>query len=120
MQAAGKSIKPPSSVKLNLGEVEFWNAVIAGRPKAEWNDADLITAAQLAKTLAAIEAIGTSDVNAFDKLTRLSLAMRRSLGLDVRGKDGRASDVANRRAQSFAIEADNPLGDDLLARPSIN
>ena len=119
MQAALKEIVPPDCVLLADGDKPFWEAVIDARPKVEWNEADLITAAQLAKTLARIEI--TTAIGDWDKLNRLALAMRRSLGLDVRGKDGRASNVANRREKAREIERDNPMAnDDLLARPSIN
>lgn len=117
MAAAARMLEPP--VKLTAAQLPFWRAVVAGRPKAEWNEADLITAAQLARTLQRIERVPAKDVASYDKLSRLALAMRRSLGLDVRGRDGRAEDVAKRRAHAFAIEADSPLGDDLLARPSL-
>lgn len=117
MAAATQTIAPP--VKLTKAQLPFWAAVIAGRPKAEWNDADKITAAQLARTLEQIERVPEHEVATYDKLSRLALAMRRSLGLDVRGRDGRAEDVANRRRQAFEIEGNAPFGDDLLARPSL-
>ena len=119
MKAAARQIVPPASVKLKKEHLPFWDAVIAARPKSEWNDADLITAATLAKVLCLIEKQPDHELAAIDKLGRLALAIRRSLGLDVRGKDGRASDVANRRKQAFGIERDSPMEDDLIARPSI-
>lgn len=116
--AAAKPLNPPAGVKLTKAQLVYWEPIIAARPRSEWNEADLITAAQLAKTMAMIEALAPHDVAAFDKLGRLSLAMRRSLGLDVRGKDGRASNIANRRAHAFEIEANGLEDDDLLARPT--
>lgn len=107
--AAGKDIAPP--VKLAKAAMPFWNAIIAARPKSEWNDADLVTASRLAKAEAAIEGLSEHQVVEFDKLARLSLAIRRSLGLDVRGKDGRASNVASRREQAFEIERAATEGD---------
>lgn len=117
MAAASREIAPP--VKLTKAQMPFWQAVIAGRPKAEWNEADKITAAQLARTLERIERTHESEVGTFDKLSRLALAMRRSLGLDVRGRDGRAEDIAKRRKHAFAVEADAPADDGLLARPTL-
>ena len=118
MQAALQEIEVPACVLLADGDKPFWEAVIAARPNVEWNDADLITAGQLAKTLAKIET--TTDIGDWDKLNRLALAMRRSLGLDVRATQ-RGADVANRRDKAREIERQNPMAnDDLLARPSIN
>lgn len=117
MAAAARNIEPP--VKLTKAQLPFWRAVVAGRPKSDWNEADLITAAQLARTLWQIERTPLTLVADYDKLSRLALAQRRSLGLDVRGKDGRAEDISKRRGIARQIESDNPLDDDLIARPSI-
>jgi hypothetical protein len=46
------------------------------------------------------------------------LSFRRSLSLHARAREGDARDVAKRRAISKEIEGDNPLDDDLLARPN--
>ena len=45
------------------------------------------------------------------------LSFRRSLSLHARAQAGEARDVAKRRDVAKAIEDDNPLDDDLLARP---
>jgi phage terminase large subunit-like protein len=46
------------------------------------------------------------------------LSFPRSLALRARAQGGEARDVAKRRSGAKAIEADNPLDDDLLARPN--
>jgi hypothetical protein len=45
------------------------------------------------------------------------LSYRRSLGLHARAQGGEARDIAKRRTMAKKIETDNPLDDDLLARP---
>lgn len=122
LAGAAREITLPAGVKLTAAQKPFWQVIVKARPRSDWNDADLITAAQLARTLAMIERCDIDDVKTMDKLTRLSLAMRRSLGLDVRGKDGRASNIATRREHAAEIEGGrNPMADDgdgLLARPA--
>lgn len=105
MQAAMREIEVPECVPLVEREIPFWDAVIAARTKAEWNDADLITAAHLARTMAKLGEL--TDVNEWDKLSKLILSMRRSLGLDVRSAQ-RGADVAKRREQAFEIEQQAP------------
>lgn len=106
VQAALDDIEVPACVHLADEDRPFWDAVIAARPNVEWNDADLITAATLAKTLRKLEL--ATEIKEIDTLARLVLAIRRSLGLDVRGKDGRASDVAKRRKHAQAIQQQVP------------
>ncbi|MNI36100.1 hypothetical protein D3C73_901410 [compost metagenome] len=45
------------------------------------------------------------------------LSFRRSLALHARAVQGEARDAAKRREAAKDIEGDNPLEDDLLARP---
>ena len=46
------------------------------------------------------------------------LSFRRSLSLHARAQGGDIRDAAKRRVMAKEIEADNPLDDDLLARPN--
>jgi hypothetical protein len=46
------------------------------------------------------------------------LAFRRSLSLHARAQAGEGRDIGKRRASTKGIEGDNPLEDDLLARPN--
>lgn len=108
MQAALSEIEVPACVTLTEDERPFWNAVIAARAKSEWNDADLITAAHLARTMGKLTTAG--EVADWDRLNKLVLSMRRSLGLDVRAGQ-RGADVAKRRDKAFEIERQAPKRD---------
>lgn len=108
MQAALQEIEVPDCVPLSEAEIPFWDAVIAARAKSEWNDADLITAAHLARTMAKLTTV--TETNEWDKLSKLILSMRRSLGLDVRSAQ-RGADVAKRRESAFEIERQAPKRD---------
>lgn len=108
MQAALREIEAPECVPLMESEMPFWDAVIAARAKSEWNDADLITAAHLARTMAKLTTV--TETNEWDKLSKLVLSMRRSLGLDVRSAQ-RGADVAKRREMAFEIEQQAPKRD---------
>lgn len=108
MQAALREIEAPACVPLQDSEMPFWDAVIAARAKSEWNDADLITAAHLARTMSKLCTV--TETNEWDKLNKLVLSMRRSLGLDVRSSQ-RGADVAKRREMAFGIEQQAPKRD---------
>lgn len=41
--------KPPKHVKMRKGDLPFWDAIIKARALSEWNDANLIIGAQLAR-----------------------------------------------------------------------
>jgi hypothetical protein len=62
----------------------------------------------LARTMAKLTIV--SETNEWDKLSKLILSMRRSLGLDVRSAQ-RGADVAKRREQAFEIERQAPKRD---------
>lgn len=53
MAMAANGILPPAYCELKIGEMPFWNAIIAAR--VEWTTVDLMHAANLARTLFAIE-----------------------------------------------------------------
>jgi hypothetical protein len=65
LQAAQEAIKNaqmpalrwPASVTLRECDEPFWEAVIKARSRAEWNECDLVLAAQLARSMADIEAL---------------------------------------------------------------
>ena len=136
MAAAIRDLSPPAHVKFRTGDWPFWDAVIAGRAKSEWTEADLIVAANLARAMADAERIaemttgrnGAVKVNtlvasiaASDKLARRIVTLRRALGIDSRSKHGEQRDVNRRREHAMGIESGhNPLAEDddgLLARP---
>lgn len=127
MKAAARQIEPPEGCELRDQDLPFWRAVIDARAKEEWTDADLYSAASLARAMADSEWIAREEAVAAtvletarllglqDKLQRRIITLRRSLGLDARAGRRQTEDIAGRRAKAKEIEADNPLaGDDLL------
>jgi hypothetical protein len=139
MAAAARDLSPPPHVKFRTGDMPFWDAVIAEKPKSEWTQADLVVAANLARAMADAERIAemttgrtgvvkirtlVSSIAASDKLARRIVTLRRALGLDNRSKNGEQRDVDRRREHAREIEGGrNPIaddGDELLARPRLN
>lgn len=137
MAAAARDLSPPAHLRLRKGDLPFWDAVIAEKPKSEWTDSDLSVAANLARAMADAErvagysVVGGGNVNQSkllatieisDKLARRIVTLRRALGLDNRAKNGEQRDVERRRQHAAGIEGGhNPLADDgdgLLARPA--
>lgn len=47
--AAHGPLNPPAHVTLPDGALPFWEALVRNRPRHRWNDADLATAAMLAR-----------------------------------------------------------------------
>jgi hypothetical protein len=47
--AAQGPLEPPAHVALPAGALPFWAAVVKNRPRHRWNEADLATAAMLAR-----------------------------------------------------------------------
>lgn len=138
MQAATREIQPPEHLPLGETDAPFWRSVIAEKPKAEWTDHDLEIAALLAMSMRKLGqqevemereglVITTAGGNAaqnprFRIVTDLAsrvVKYRQTLGIHNRAKNGEARDVAKRRAQAFEVEGNNPLADDLLARPTV-
>jgi hypothetical protein len=111
--------------------------VIAEFARSEWTAHQLELAAMLARTMSDLnrEQIalrqegsvcmsekGTPVVNPRKTVVQMHaatiLSFRRSLALHARTHTRNAADIAKRRGAAKAIEADNPLDDDLLARPN--
>jgi hypothetical protein len=137
MSAAAKTIAPPSNVPLDESDLPFFANVIAEFARSEWTAHQLELAAMLARTMSDLnreqvalreeESVAVSErstpvVNPRKAVVQMHagtiLSFRRSLALHARAQGGEARDVARRRAGAKAIEADNPLDDELLARPS--
>lgn len=139
MMDSAKAILPPECEPLQADDLPYWEALVRARAKAEWTDENRIVAAKLARAMADEKRIvlelrkegdlmkngrGTIVINPkhalVEQLARRVMAWRKALALDARGADGRVSDIAKRRDQAQAIEADSPFADDdLLARPSL-
>lgn len=137
MAAASRPIAAPSNVPLDPQDMPFFASVLAEFARSDWTAHQLELAAMLARTMADLEreqrelreegAVmvtekGTPVVNPRKALVQMHassiLSFRRSLSLHARAQGGEARDVAKRRAGAKAIEADNPLDDELLARPN--
>lgn len=137
MTKAASEVLPPEHVPLNEGDIPFWQNIIAEKAKSEWTSHDLELAALLARSLNQLEAedrklsvegsvLETAGGNPMpnprlrfiaDTHSR-AMKYRQTLGIHSRGKDGEKRDVDKRRNQAKGIEGDNPLADDLLARPT--
>ena len=136
MSKAADQIHPPSNVPLEDGDMPFFANVIEEFARSEWTAHQLELAALLARTVADLNREqlamreegtvvmtekGTPVVNPRKTVIQMHastiLSYRRSLGLHARAQGGDARDIAKRRTKAKEIEADNPLDDDLLARP---
>ena len=88
----------------------FWNAIVTSRARDTWTDSDLVIAANMAKVQHAIEAaVVGGDEHA--KLTRLALALSRSLSVHTTATAGRAADLvgastAERKARNDTDDSD--------------
>ena len=133
MQGAVKGeLLPPEHAALNEAAMPFWRAIIRGRAREEWEGtpALMATAASLAWTQwqvaqlrGAIENDPVPDAKAVQRvsdLQRLEMGYLRVLQQHGRAAQGEVRDVTKRREASAGIAADNPLDDDLIARPSLN
>lgn len=137
MAAATKAIEPPSNVPLDDQDIPFFSNVIGEFARSEWTAHQLEIAAMLARTMAdlvreqkllrdeggiAYSEKGTPVANPRKTIVQMHassiLSFRRSLSLHARAQAGEARDVAARRKAAVNIEAENPLDDDLLARPN--
>ena len=111
--AAQAPIEPPGYVTLPEPCKPFWQAIVTSRPRDTWTDADLVQAANLARTLHAIESapVGSDD---HAKLTRLAMALSRAVYVHATATVGRAADtVLEATAERHARQED---GDDLIPR----
>lgn len=136
MAKATTEIQPPSNVPLDEEDLPFFHNVIAEYARSEWSSHQLELAAMLARTMAdltreqkllrdeggvAYSEKGTPVANPRKSIVQMHassiLSFRRSLSLHARAQAGEARDVAKRRGAAKEIEGDNPLEDDLLARP---
>ena len=87
-------IAPPEYVTLPEPCLPFWRAIVTSRPRDTWTDADLVLAANLARTQYAVESATVgSDEHA--KLTRLAMALSRSISVHATATVGRAADMVN-------------------------
>lgn len=135
MAAAANDIRPPENVPLTDTDMPFFRNVIEEFARSDWTAHQLEIAAMIARTMndinreqqelriegyISVRQNGTTVENPRQRvvksLTGDLLSLRRSLSLHARAR-GEARDVAKRTAYAKGIEGDNPLDDDLLARP---
>ena len=111
--AAQAPIEPPGYVTLPEPCKPFWNAIVTSRPRDTWTESDLVLAANLARTQHAIESapVGSDD---HAKLTRLAMALARSVAVHPTATVGRAADMVN--AATLERNARNSTDDDLIPR----
>ena len=123
--AALGPIDPPAHVALREGDLPFWNAVVKARARDTWNDTDLTTAANLARTQADIENLQAKlDAEGYvvddkinpkaklvETLSRRAVALSRVLHVHAEATQGRSRDAGNALANERQAEADH---DDLI------
>lgn len=111
--AAQAPIEPPSYVTLPDECRPFWDAIVTSRPRDTWNESDLVTAANMARVQHALQSaeIGGDE---HVKLTRLAMALARSLSVHVTATVGRAADMVNAATAEREARADD--GDELIPR----
>jgi hypothetical protein len=130
MATALTELLPPEHCPLPEVAMPFWRSIVRGRTRDEWDatPALLVTASSLAWTqwqsvrirqdIELAAKVDAKLVKRLDDLNRLEMAYLRTLQQHGRGAEGEARDVGRRRSQASGIVADNPLDDELLARPT--
>lgn len=137
MRGAVTDIEPPIWVIVPREAMPYWRSITSARAADAWNDSDLETAAELARTKHNIERINTElaiegDIivnergtpivnpkhNLLETLTRRMVALSRMLQVHAEATQGKSRDqVARNQAQSRAKSAIDDAGD-LIARPN--
>jgi len=128
-------LQPPAHISLRPGDRPFWDAITRARARNTWTDADLATAAGLARSQADIERLqaevdtegftilsgkGAPMVNpkhkVLETLTRRAVSLCRMLHVHAEATVGRSRDVGNALANER--QACLPLDDedDLIPR----
>lgn len=137
MQGSVQELNPPSHVPMDDMDWPFWHSVVQEFARAEWTEHQLELAAMLARTMANLESeqrllraegftaksdrgtpVANPRATICKGLTGDILSMRRSLALHARAQSGDSRTDAKRKEAAKGMEAD--LGDDLIARPSVN
>ena len=111
--AAQAPLEPPGYVTLPEPCKPFWDAIVTSRPRDTWTESDLVLAANLARTQHAIESapVGSDD---HAKLTRLAMALARSVAVHPTATVGRAADMV--AAATLEREVRSQDEDDLIPR----
>ena len=109
--AAQAPIEPPGYVTLPEPCKPFWDAIVTARARDLWTQADLIQAANLARTMHALESVPVGS-NEHAKLSRLAMALSRAVAVHPTATAVRAVDQVN--ANTAEREARAGMGDDDL------
>ena len=135
LNAAKGDLRPPSHVRLRVGDEPFWVGVVRARAREEWTETDLVVAAQLARCLHDIEVeqllleadgtVVTNDkgtqivnprVSVLEQYARREMALMRTLrmGGKVPGEDPR-SQAGARKVERQSRKIKDEIQDELLA-----
>lgn len=143
MAGALGEIQPPEHVNIPEGALPFWKSITKARAADRWNDADLESAGELARTKYNIERLnlevnGTEDEpgegdiiknqkgtpivnpkhNLLETLTRRMVSLSRLLQVHAEATQGKSGkQVSANQAQTKARDMMDDV-DDLIARPS--
>ena len=139
MSGGMRTIDVPDWVILPNDALPFWRSITSARAAERWNNSDLETAAELARTKAKIERLnieleqegdiitnerGTPIVNPknslLETLTRRLVALSRMLQVHAEATQGKSRDqVPANKAQAAAAQVARDMeGEDLIARPT--
>lgn len=140
MASAKKEIKPPAHVRMEDCDLPFFKSVLEEFARSEWTDHQLEIAALLARTMCDMErdqfnlrqdgTILYTEKNhpfinplkgAVNQSAGSILAMRRSLSLHARAREGEARDAGKRKGHAKAAERNaQDMEDDLINMPSVH
>ena len=119
--AAQAPLTPPGHVTLPAGALPFWEALVRNRPRHKWNEADLATAAMLARAQFDAERLAqTMDEEGLlvdgkphpahvlvDKLGRRIAMLSRLLHVHPEATQGRAREQGNSLELEREAEAEH-------------
>lgn len=120
-------LEPPSYVTLRPADRPFWEAIVGARARHTWHDGDLVTAANLARTQADIEALQKQvEVDGYivdgkinpaarivETLTKRVASLSRILHVHAEATLGRAADSAKTATLQRELDLDMEQ-DDLI------
>lgn len=129
--AALPPLEPPACVSLRPGDRPFWERIVQSKARDNWTDVDLVTAAQLARAQADIEALQAMvDVDGYvvdgkinpaaqmlETLSKRTVALSRVLQVHALATVGRSADAVG--AAKLEREARQQPDDDLIPRLSV-
>ena len=134
--AAAGDLEPPAHISVPKAARPFWFGIIRARAREDWLAAPALmnAAANLAWTQWQIDRcrrqidgeVAIDDETTIAqlgslllKMQRLEMGYLRVLQQHGRAVQGEARDVANRQGIEQGMRRDNPLDDDLIARPTV-